>query len=428
MPSYSFSLSGSYNSTAGGYQIGGNDNAKATISTLTLPNTYAKYGDTYIYLTFYSATAPSSWPDNYSFTIKLTINGSSQSNLFGRNDAVNYFDSLGSNKYRMGINLGTTFNSGTTISGSINSYTGAFVNGSSKCLYLCAAEFVSDDAYNTFKLSYNANGGTGAPSTQTKDTTATSYTFTISSTKPTRTNYDFKGWATSSNGSASYQPGGKYTVYSSSPSATLYAVWAVKTYTVSFYNGSTLFTTQIKTHGTNLTITSSTPNKTGYIFNGWNTASDGSGTTYASGASYTINANLTLYAQWLPKEYSVLYYGNAEKAIHSETGEKIWEDTVNKFKFGEEYNIDINTIGNKGFKYPGYNLLGWNTSWTAIEPLEKIKIEEDKQPELYAIWELGSNIRVYTNENWQIAIPYIYENGEWKLSISKVFNNEEWRQ
>jgi len=38
--------------------------------------------------------------------------------------------------------------------------------------------------------------------------------------------------------------------------------------------------------------------KTGYTFNGWNTAADGSGTAYAAGASATVTADLTLYAQW----------------------------------------------------------------------------------------------------------------------------------
>ena len=37
---------------------------------------------------------------------------------------------------------------------------------------------------------------------------------------------------------------------------------------------------------------------TGYSFKGWNTAADGSGTDYAPGASYTADADVTLYAQW----------------------------------------------------------------------------------------------------------------------------------
>ena len=40
--------------------------------------------------------------------------------------------------------------------------------------------------------------------------------------------------------------------------------------------------------------------KTGYTFNGWNTASDGTGTSYAAtgSATFTISANVTLYAKW----------------------------------------------------------------------------------------------------------------------------------
>ena len=38
--------------------------------------------------------------------------------------------------------------------------------------------------------------------------------------------------------------------------------------------------------------------KTGYTFAGWNTKADGSGTTYAVNAAFTITGNTTLYAQW----------------------------------------------------------------------------------------------------------------------------------
>lgn len=39
--------------------------------------------------------------------------------------------------------------------------------------------------------------------------------------------------------------------------------------------------------------------KTGYVFSGWNTQSDGAGTTYAAGATFTMSsANVTLYALW----------------------------------------------------------------------------------------------------------------------------------
>src|SRR5438309_6664326 len=38
--------------------------------------------------------------------------------------------------------------------------------------------------------------------------------------------------------------------------------------------------------------------KTGQTFAYWNTAKNGSGTVYASGATFTITGNITLYAQW----------------------------------------------------------------------------------------------------------------------------------
>ena len=69
-------------------------------------------------------------------------------------------------------------------------------------------------------MSYDANGGTGAPAAQTK-THGTA--LTLSSTKPTRTGYTFLGWAASKTAtSAQYQPGGSYTA---NAAATLYAVW-----------------------------------------------------------------------------------------------------------------------------------------------------------------------------------------------------------
>lgn len=72
----------------------------------------------------------------------------------------------------------------------------------------------------TYTVSYNANGGSGAPSSQTKQYDKT---LTLSSVKPTRAGYAFKGWATSPGAaSAQYQSGNSY---SSNKDLTLYAVW-----------------------------------------------------------------------------------------------------------------------------------------------------------------------------------------------------------
>lgn len=85
-----------------------------------------------------------------------------------------------------------------------------------------------------YYLYYDANGGSGAPPTQSSvSTTNSSWAFTISSTEPTRSGYTFLGWSKSSTAtSASYQPGDTISLTSSSPEATLYAVWeeAPRTY------------------------------------------------------------------------------------------------------------------------------------------------------------------------------------------------------
>ena len=71
----------------------------------------------------------------------------------------------------------------------------------------------------TFTVSYNANGGSGAPASQTK---TYGVDLTLSSTVPTRAGYAFKGWAKSSTGAVAYPAGG---TYKENSAVTLYAIW-----------------------------------------------------------------------------------------------------------------------------------------------------------------------------------------------------------
>jgi hypothetical protein len=72
----------------------------------------------------------------------------------------------------------------------------------------------------TITVSYDANGGVGAPSDQSK-TKGTA--LTLSNTRPTRTGFEFLGWAANDAATAAqYQPGGTYTA---DESVTFYAVW-----------------------------------------------------------------------------------------------------------------------------------------------------------------------------------------------------------
>lgn len=154
---------------------------------------------------------------------------------------------------------------------------------------------VTVPAWTSYKVSYNANGGSGAPSAQTK---WKDQALTLSSTKPTRTGYSFLGWSTSSSATtATYSAGGSYTANSA---ATLYAVWKANTYTVKYNaNGGTGAPgNQTKTYGKTLTLSSTKPTRTNYNFLGWGTSASATTVSYAAGGSYTANAAITLYAVW----------------------------------------------------------------------------------------------------------------------------------
>ena len=151
----------------------------------------------------------------------------------------------------------------------------------------------------SYTVSYNANGGSGAPGNQTK---WYGETLTLSSTVPTRSGWTFVGWNTSSSATtATYQPGGSYT---GNAALTLYAIWK-KTITVTYNanGGSSAPATQSVTiynsaSSGNITLTTSKPSRTNFAFVSWNANSSGTGSTYNGGTSYSFSANTTLYAVW----------------------------------------------------------------------------------------------------------------------------------
>ena len=185
--------------------------------------------------------------------------------------------------------------------------------------------------YNYY-LRYHANGGTGGPDTQsTLKTTATSVTFRVPSTEPTRTNYAFLGWSFDYTATAAdYVSGDIVYLYSGNPDRTLYAVWK-KFYTYSYlYNANTTDTVTNMPENQSASSSETTysfdirgnvPTRTGYVFNGWALVSSGGGSIYSpNDPGPQLNTNktsITLYAQWSPRTYTITvnYYDDT-----SETG------------------------------------------------------------------------------------------------------------
>ena len=119
--------------------------------------------------------------------------------------------------------------------------------------------------------------------------------------------------------------------------------------------------------------------RTGYAFNGWNTAADGSGTSYANGKSVknlAAGGTVTLYAKWRPNTYSVKFYSNGG------TGTMAIQRLT--------YNAPAALTGN-AFTRAGYSFAGWNTakdgSGTAYADAQEVEnLARSGTVALYAQW------------------------------------------
>lgn len=159
----------------------------------------------------------------------------------------------------------------------------------------------------TYKVTYDANGGTGAPSSQTK---TYGVSLKLSENIPSYTGKNFVEWNTASDGSGtSYNPSDTYAV---NANMKLYAIWQTITYTVTYNanEGTGAPAYQVKKYNISLTLSSVTPTRPGYVFDSWNTNEYGSGQEYHPGDTYTVNADLVLYAQWSVAGVEVSFNAN----------------------------------------------------------------------------------------------------------------------
>ena len=225
-----------------------------------------------------------------------------------------------------------------------------------------SATSVSVAAKPSYTVSYNANGGTGAPGSQTK---WYGTSITLSSTIPTRTGYTFDCWSPSaSGGSLAYSPGG---TYSANADVTLYALWIVNKYTVTYNanGGKGAPNNQTKIHGTNLTLSSTKPTRDDYNFLGWSTSANG-GVVYESGATYTNNSAVTLYAVW-ELAYVKPRITNFSAQRCDSTGVNVEDGTYVKVSFNwatdnEVQNIKIEWQSQKDNVWSNYTITGSGTS------------------------------------------------------------------
>ena len=181
----------------------------------------------------------------------------------------------------------------------------------------------------TYTITYKQGAnGSGSIDAGTKEH---GVNYTLSSNKFTRTGYTQTGWSTSDGGAKVYDLGGTYTA---NTNVALYPFWTPNQYTIIYkdqgdatFSGThaTGYPTQ-HTYGTATTL--STATKTGYTFEGWyKEAACTNNVTSLGATAYT--SNITLYAKWTPKTYTITLDANGGESNGSATATYNSSDVTN---------------------------------------------------------------------------------------------------
>ena len=161
-----------------------------------------------------------------------------------------------------------------------------------------------------YSVTYNSNASSSGTVPTDISTYASGATVTVKANTGSlaKTGFTFTGWNTAADGSGTnYASSGSAILTMGAANVTLFAKWEI-TYTLTYDSNSStggIVPTDSRTYATGATVTVSANTgalvKTGFTFTGWNTAINGSGTSYASSGSGTFamgSANVILYAQW----------------------------------------------------------------------------------------------------------------------------------
>lgn len=188
-----------------------------------------------------------------------------------------------------------------------------YITVTSDLTYSCSGKL------KIYTVSYDANGGIGAPGNQIK---TYGYILTLSSQKPTKTGYLFNYWDGSDG--KTYKPGA---VFSTNADTKMTAHWTPITYYVSYnknkpdkasHDVSGIMTNSTHSYNNEIKSAGYTPNlsKNGYSIKGWSfrywdSQANDKGTDYSNGSyiknlTSTNGATINMYAQWKPNVYMLI--------------------------------------------------------------------------------------------------------------------------
>ena len=113
----------------------------------------------------------------------------------------------------------------------------------------------------------------------------------------------------------------------------------------------------------------------GYDFIGWNTQTDGNGTSYEDKATVTFTSDITLFAQWKQRTHKITFIPNANNVKNKMAEQEVVEGTDTE-------------IAKNEFKRNGYTFVGWNTQSDGKGTVyaDKALVNLKKDLKLYAQW------------------------------------------
>ena len=210
------------------------------------------------------------------------------------------------------------------------------------------------------------------------------FTFTV------KTGYEYSSLSNCTGGSYNKSTN-KLTVSNVTSNRSCTVNFKAKTYTITFNarGGTGGPTTVTKTHGVILTLPITKPTRSGYTFVEWNTKSNGTGTAYAPGASYTGNANATLYARWLGSNTYTIQATSTNSGQYSS-----WTSNW----YNNYYEMSHERVGRTASGIPG------GTSY-AINILFNLEPYRDKEVTKILLY-----INVLNEASWQFSIDHKYNN------------------
>lgn len=221
-----------------------------------------------------------------------------------------------------------------------------------------SSDTLGAETLKTYTVSYDANGGTGAPATQTKQHNVA---LTLSGTEPTREGYTFQGWSKTSGDSNSVNYG-KGASFAENADTTLYAVWQANTHKVEWksQDGTTTYETDNEVaFNTALSYDGTAPTKEAdaqytYTFAGWSTSMNAE--TGAAANSFTMgDEDMGLYAAFSKEtnKYTVTWKSQ-DGATTLETDAEVAYGTQPEFNATEPTKAADETYT--------YSFAGWATS------------------------------------------------------------------